>query len=249
VLLPGGFRLVDQANDFRAALRVLAAELEVPIGLVIFDTLFAHAPGHDVLAQKEMTRVTGAMRGISDEFGCFVLGVHHKPAGADKMFGSVALGADADAVLEVTAPSRSQSVLHAEKLRGDPGVWKVRFEAKVCSLGRDEDGDEVTAPYVVAGSQSAEEDFADLQQPRNDAERVFLSLLPVDGRWASEEEHRRAFVEAWLKERSDIQEASARKTRQRTLEALSSRGLVAADGTGDQGERPARLRLVGIQEN
>jgi hypothetical protein len=155
------------------------------------------------------------------------------------MFGSAALRADADVMLEVIAEG-GRSKMIADKLRGDPGGWSVWFDGQVFVLGPDEDGEPTTAPYVV---WSKEAGFDDLTKPKNESERTFLEVGGADWMlWAS---HVEMFVEKWI-ELKGCNAGSARKAHHRAREALEVRGVIEVQ---EQDGKPFRLRICRVDFN
>lgn len=99
--LLGSAPLLLHAEDvvaLRDALRSLPA---IPT-LVVIDTLARSMTGGDENSAQDMGLAVAAAEGIRAEFGCHVLLVHHKPAGASKTRGSTALPGAADTLIDVT---------------------------------------------------------------------------------------------------------------------------------------------------
>ena len=89
---------MEDVIALRDALRALPATPS----LVVVDTLARSMTGGDENSAQDMGLAVAAAETIRAEFGCHVLLVHHKPAGAQKTRGSTALPGAADTLIDVT---------------------------------------------------------------------------------------------------------------------------------------------------
>ncbi len=97
----GSAPLLLHMEDVVALRDALRALPEIP-ALVVIDTLARSMTGGDENSAQDMGLAVAAAESIRAEFGCHVLLVHHKPAGAQKTRGSTALPGAADTLIDVT---------------------------------------------------------------------------------------------------------------------------------------------------
>lgn len=117
---------------------------DVPIRLVIIDTLARAAGGADENSAAEMTQLVNAAEEIGRELSAFVLIVHHAPWEAKRPRGSSALYGAADVILAVEKDGEERS-LRVEKQKAGREGEQWRFELTPVALGEDEDGDPITS--------------------------------------------------------------------------------------------------------
>jgi KaiC/GvpD/RAD55 family RecA-like ATPase len=135
---------IAEVNALLDELRALAAEVGVPVGLVVFDTLSRSIPGGDENHSEDMTRVVAAADAIRDELGAATAIVHHSGKDASKgTRGHSSLLGAADTVIAVAG-----RVATVEKVRDGTAGEQFAFGLEVVDLGTDADGDKVTTCVV-----------------------------------------------------------------------------------------------------
>ena len=126
-------------------LRAIVAEVGLPLGIVVFDTLSRSIPGGDENAAVDMTRAIAAADQIRDELGASTIYVHH--AGKDSAKGArghSSLFAAADTVISVI-----ERVATVEKSRDGTSGEQFPFNLEVVNLDEDQDGDPITTCLVI----------------------------------------------------------------------------------------------------
>lgn len=125
-------------------LRAIAAEAELPLALVVFDTLSRSIPGGDENRSEDMTRVIQAADSIRDELGAAVALIHHSGKDASRgARGHSSLFAAADSVIAVI-----ERVATVDKARDGTQGEAFPFALEVVDLGTDRDGDSATTCVV-----------------------------------------------------------------------------------------------------
>lgn len=133
-----------EADRLFRELHALQAEAEVPLVLVIFDTLSRSIAGGDENRSEDMTRAIAVADAIRDELGAATLIVHHTGKDAAKgARGHSALAAAADTVIFVV-----ERVATLEKVRDGVSGHQFPFGLDVVEIGRDPDGDIVSTCLV-----------------------------------------------------------------------------------------------------
>lgn len=125
--LLGSAPLLLHMEDVIALRDALHALPEIP-ALVVIDTLARSMTGGDENSAQDMGLAIAAAETIRAEFGCHVLLVHHKPAGAQKTRGSSALPGAADTLIDVTKDN-DHIIITCEKQKD-----AAPFERIHCSL-------------------------------------------------------------------------------------------------------------------
>ena len=129
---------------FCAQLIDLEIKAEMPLQLVIFDTLSRSIPGGDENKAEDMTKVISAADKIRDTFRAATLYVHH--TGKDPAKGArghSALFAAADMVMLI-----NEHMGTLEKVRDGVAGERFAFRLDVHQLGLDADGDPVTTCLI-----------------------------------------------------------------------------------------------------
>lgn len=127
---------VEKLNDQLAHLQEIA---EMPVALVIFDTLSRSIPGGDENSAEDMTMAVNAADYLRQKFNCATAYVHHTGKDPEKgARGHSALFAAADLVLKV-----ADHCATVEKIRDGVAGEKFAFELEPVEIGTDADGDPV----------------------------------------------------------------------------------------------------------
>lgn len=161
VLLPSPVDLYaseDQTNDLIAEIRHWAGTFDVPLELVVIDTLSAATPGADENSSKDVGPVLARCQRIARECGCAVMLVHHMNASGSKVRGHTSILANLDSVIIVeieegkhdASPQRRaiRQARLAKQKDGENGKT-IRFVLESVTLGQDARGKDVTSCVVT----------------------------------------------------------------------------------------------------
>ncbi|MEG1971365.1 MAG: AAA family ATPase, partial [Burkholderiaceae bacterium] len=140
-------RDADKVRGLITTLDMIAARMGEAPGLIVVDTLARAMPGADENAGADMGRVIAAFDRLQAEFpGIAVVGIHHTGKDATRgPRGHSSLLAAVDFALEVRD---CELIVH--KARDAKVGDGMAFELKAVEVGRDEDGDPVTAVVALA---------------------------------------------------------------------------------------------------
>jgi KaiC/GvpD/RAD55 family RecA-like ATPase len=139
---PNLLNLVDVENLIEQ-LREAQAKAEMPLGVVVIDTVSRSIAGGDENG-ADMTMVVAFNDRVRTEFGAACIAVHH--SGKDRTKGSrghSSLAAAADVILEV-----HDKVATVKRVRDGIGGTVFPFDLDVVDIGTDEDGEERTTCVV-----------------------------------------------------------------------------------------------------
>lgn len=160
VLLPSPVDLYaseDQTNDLIAEIRHWAGTFDVPLELVVIDTLSAATPGADENSSKDVGPVLARCQRIARECGCAVMLVHHMNASGSKVRGHTSILANLDSVIIVEieegkhdSRGRPLRVARLAKQKDGENGKRIRFVLEGVNLGQNARGKDVTS-CVVAG--------------------------------------------------------------------------------------------------
>jgi hypothetical protein len=127
---------------------------EVPLELVVIDTLSATTPGADENSSKDIGPVLARCQRIADECRCAVMIVHHTSAAGEKARGHTSITANLDSIIRVLKTEAididRRAVREAETIKqkdGESGK-KWRFVLPAIAIGKDRDGDDITSCVV-----------------------------------------------------------------------------------------------------
>lgn len=163
VLLPSPIDLYasdDHTNALIVEIKHWAATFDVPLELVVIDTLAAATSGADENSGKDMGPVLARCSRISIECKCSVLLVHHMNAGGQKARGWTGITANVDSVIAVAKleTDKGQPVIDVDKrlIRewhltkqkdGEDGLRR-RFVLPSVETGRDKYNEPITSCVV-----------------------------------------------------------------------------------------------------
>ena len=135
---------IVEVEELLEELRTIAKEADLPLALVVFDTLSRSIAGGDENSAEDMTRAIAAADAIRDELGAAVAIVHHSGKDATRgARGHSSLFAAADTVLSVI-----ERVATVDKARDGTQGDAFPFALDVVDLGTDRDGDACTTCLV-----------------------------------------------------------------------------------------------------
>lgn len=187
--------IIDEINHW-------SATFDVPLELVVIDTLSAATPGANENASEDMSRVLARCERIAQATNAHVMIVHHMNAAGEKPRGHSSIFANLDNAMVVrkvdglrepnrrrTRPDGSEHEVPGREIRemaltkqkdGEDGTV-IRFVLRSVEIGTDEDGDRITScvaapPETAAGSDAeAAEKIRALQLP--DGAAVFYAAV------------------------------------------------------------------------
>ena len=140
------FRLLD-ADDINELVEAIQAAGTGDV--VVLDTLSRATPGTDENDSKAMGQIIASAKLLQDLIGGLVLLIHHTGKDASKgMRGHSSLHAALDCAIEIRRYGDQREWLIAKSKDGEDGASHP-FKLEVVSLGRDNDGDEITSCVVV----------------------------------------------------------------------------------------------------
>lgn len=177
-ILPHAVDLVHGSDGARRVAEAVA-EVEsltgVKVGLVVIDTLSRTLAGGDENSNVDMGSAVKRADQIRVATGAHVLVVHH--SGKDKARGARGhslLRAATDTEIEV-----EPGIIRVTKQRDYPTGEVYGFALEPVAIGRDVDGDEVTAPVVRSRQASAYEEFGAVLSDRAVAFLRHLDTVPA----------------------------------------------------------------------
>jgi KaiC/GvpD/RAD55 family RecA-like ATPase len=213
-------------------LRAIAAEIGLPLALVIFDTLSRSIPGGDENRSEDMTRVIEACDAIRDELGAATAIVHHSGKDSTKgARGHSSLFGAADTVISVV-----ERVAVVEKSRDGVQGDQFPFALDVVDLGTDADGDAVTTCIVRpldGAKKSPRKKLTADEQIALDALREVCeplpgtTVIPTGKVGATVEKWRRTFY-ARLGESREVEQDAKRQAFNRGKKGLIAKQVVGA---------------------
>jgi len=169
--LPIAWREVSGLNDPQA-MEALTAEAiaigaamrakhDVPLSLIVVDTLAAAFAFENENDASEATKAMQALARLSDRTGALVLALAHFGKTADSgVRGSSALTASADAILSAMVDRdtggkvQSRHVALTKSRRTETG-WNCPFDLAPVDMGTDEDGEAIVCCYVAPALDAA----------------------------------------------------------------------------------------------
>lgn len=138
-------------EELAAQLVSMQQESELPLVLVVFDTLSRSMPGGDENKSEDMTAIIQKADFLRDQFNCATAFVHHTGKDAEKgARGHSSLFAAADLVLKVMD---GEAVV--EKVRDGIANEKFPFALEPVEIGKDFDGDAVMTCLLNASDQAS----------------------------------------------------------------------------------------------
>ena len=134
----------DDVIALEVEIRAIASRIDMPIGLIAFDTLSRSSAGADENSAKDMSTIIGAGDYLRDSLGAAVLYVHHSGKDPTKgARGSSALFAACDTVICVEDKTAT-----IEKSRDGATGEQYGFELDRVVLGVDIDDDEISTCVI-----------------------------------------------------------------------------------------------------
>lgn len=148
-LYRGGER--SDTDRLIAEVKAWQAYYDVPLKMVIVDTLAQASPGADENSAKDVTQIAANCNRIKEETGAHVCLVHHMNAGGTKVRGHSSIYAGMDQVVLVTKdPLTAMRTALLDKQKDAEDGKVVHFELKSIEVGiRAKDGKSITSCVCV----------------------------------------------------------------------------------------------------
>lgn len=159
-----------QVESLCAQLRELCAAVDMPLGLVVFDTLSRSMHGGDENTATDMTMVVSMAERLRDDFGAATAYVHHSgkdPAKGGR--GHSSLPAAADLILMI-----DNHVATVEKVRDGVSGERFPFALEPVEVGTDSDGEPVITCLLNATDSAGPSKRA---EPTGKNQRIVLKEL------------------------------------------------------------------------
>ncbi|WP_281978552.1 AAA family ATPase [Pseudorhizobium flavum] len=230
-VVPCSVDLFDPRADVGSVVgeaKALAADADLPVRLVVVDTLARAMAGGDENSGKDMGQLVHNIDAIKDATGATVLIVHHTGKDAARgMRGHSSLLAAIDTDFEIVPEGNTKVATFRNHKQRDFGrLPDLRFSLKVMHLGNDAKGRPVTSCAVRWLS-----DFEDVPLPAP-AEALLESLRAIGHAAASPEwydEHRRRMDPRWTPGQP-VPEGCSEQNLNRRRKALLDTGQVIKQG-------------------
>lgn len=162
VLLPSPVDLYasdDDTDALIAEIKAWAALYDVPLELVVIDTLSAATPGANENASEDMTKVLARLARVAAETNSHVMLVHHLNAAGSRPRGHSSLFANIENAIEVTKAdklvpgttedgreiARALRLAKVTKQKDEAGDFSWGFVLRRITLGHDADNDPITS--------------------------------------------------------------------------------------------------------
>ncbi|MCF1502179.1 AAA family ATPase [Afifella sp. H1R] len=115
-------------------IKAWAAYWDLPLRLVVIDTLSTATAGADENSGKDMSTVLANIARISEECACHVSLVHHMNAGGTKLRGHTSILANVDQVIEVANSDGTRTATLTKQKDGEDNI-SFRFGLKSVRIG------------------------------------------------------------------------------------------------------------------
>ena len=221
------------------AARTMLERFDMPLALVVFDTLSSSAGFKNADDTAENQRVMDVLKALSLRFDCLVLAVDHFGKNAESGTRNSSVKEDSvDAVLALlgerdAAGTISNPRMAIRKVRGGPTGGEIRFTPRVAQIG--EDGAETT--IVIDWPEQEQSSTATASGWRRDGrqlrvalekalERSGRSIVPRAGEEPVQAVLRDELREEFYHLRAGDNVETRRKAFSRLLQAARSNGLV-----------------------
>lgn len=131
-------------------IKAIAGMYEIPLRLIVIDTLATATSGADENSGKDMSAVMANISRINSETGAAVCLVHHMNALGNKLRGHSSIYANVDQVITVTRNEETKiRTVVLDKQKDDEDGIKFQFELLPVEVGTKEDGRPLTSCVVV----------------------------------------------------------------------------------------------------
>jgi hypothetical protein len=136
----------DEVDSLIEEIIAHAKALDVPLRLVIIDTLATATPGADENSGRDMSTVLGNVARIAERCGCHVMLVHHLNAAGGKLRGHTSVYANVGQVMLVEREEETGiRTVKLDKQKDDEDGKTMKFELMQITIGSDEEGQKITS--------------------------------------------------------------------------------------------------------
>ena len=149
--MPGFFLVkerTDLVRDHKALIQCIATQCEGEPAAVVIDTLNRSLAGSDS-DDKDMGAYVRAADAIREKFNCAVIIVHHCGVNVSRPRGHTSLTGAADMQISVKRDTAKNIIATVEYAKDGPEGAEIASKLVPVELGRDQDGDAVTACVVM----------------------------------------------------------------------------------------------------
>lgn len=144
------YHSTEEVDGLIAEILAHAKVFEVPLRLVVIDTLATATPGADENSGRDMSTVLGNVARINERCGCHVMLVHHLNAAGGKLRGHTSVYANVGQVVLVERdPETGIRTVTLDKQKDDEDGKEQKFELLQVKLGVDEDAQPITSCVCV----------------------------------------------------------------------------------------------------
>lgn len=179
-LVPTSVNLFDETGDTEPLIeeiKTVAARFQLPLRVVVIDTLSAVAPGFNENASEDMGRVLRHCQQIQEATNATVIIVHHTPAGGGKPRGHTSLPANVDTMITVNREDGGDRWFRVSKQKdGDEGQ-RVDFTLKSVWVETDDDGNSITSCVVEPAQADPQASEKSRRLKLSDRGRIGLQAL------------------------------------------------------------------------
>lgn len=177
------YRDTEKIKDLIDEINAHAQTFEVPLRLVVIDTLAKATAGADEISGKDMSIVLDNVDTIQTKTGAHVMLVHHMNAGGAKVRGHTSIYANVDQVLLVNRDEETKiRTVVLDKQKDDEEGARFQFELPQVVVGIDDEGRQITSCVCKT--------VGEREVVRREEELKGLRLAPLN------ENFMRAFFEA-----------------------------------------------------
>jgi hypothetical protein len=151
VLLPTGVDLRNPEADIGPLIEeitALAARMDVPLGLVVIDTLNRALAGGDENSAEDMGAFIRHAGRIQEKTAATVIVVHHKNAAGTRERGHSSLRGGLDFMIEVEKSEFGGKTWKVTKQKDEEDGASFGFDLRSLPVGIDDDGDPITSCVV-----------------------------------------------------------------------------------------------------
>lgn len=176
-------------------IKQIAAMYEMPLRMVVIDTLATASGGAEENSSRDMGMVMANIAKINEATGAHVCLVHHMNAGGTKLRGSTAIYANVDQVLLVTRNETTKvRTAFLDKQKDEESGARFQFELMSILLGADTNDRPITSCVCLpVGEKDAVRKNEEAKGFVLDADEVaFMHAL-----FAAEKKHGRAVPPEW----------------------------------------------------
>jgi hypothetical protein len=140
------YRDTDKVRELIDEINAHAATFDVPLRLVVIDTLAKATAGADEISGRDMGLVLDNVDQIQQKTGAHVMLVHHMNAGGQKVRGHSSIYANVDQVLLVSRDEHTKiRTVVLDKQKDDEEGSRFQFDLPQCVIGIDENGKQITS--------------------------------------------------------------------------------------------------------